>query len=596
MGLLLYRRGKFAEAAEYFRRAIQRLTLRNPNPYDGEPFYNLGLALKMQGRYQEAYDAFYKAVWNAAWRSPAYFELARLAGRFGRWEEVIDLSEDALVTNIHHHQARHLQAMALRRLGRTQEALAIVTRSLALDGLDFGAWYEKYLLTGDSSYRVLMRDNAHSYIQIALDYAHAGCFAEAIALLEEAPSSDPMVKYFQGWVHLQAGDETSARECFVRARHLPPDYCFPNQLEAVLALEAALTHCPDDPRAPYYLGNFWYAHRRYEEAIAAWERAQRLDPSFPTVHRNLGLSYMNKRHDPARALQCYEQAFRLDPTDARVFFELDQLRKRMGDDPAERLVTLERYADLVSQRDDLTIEQVMLLNALGRPEEALAILLHRTFHPWEGGEGKVTGQYVLSLVELAKRCLAEQKFDEAIALLERARVYPPNLGEGKLQGTLENHIFYYLGCAYEALGQPDRAQTCFQQASEGLLEPASPMYYNDQPPDMIFYQGLALRKIGRPSEAQDIFNRLIDYGRTHLDEAVTMDYFAVSLPDFLVFDVDLNRRNRLHCHYMMALGYLGLGAYERALEHFQAVLREEPHHLGARIHLAMVRKEQGFSQ
>ena len=38
-----------------------------------------------------------------------------------------------------------------------------------------------------------------------------------------------------------------------------------------------------------------------------------------------------------------------------------------------------------------------------------------------------------------------------------------------------------------------------------------------------------------------------------------MDYFAVSLPDFLVFDDDLNGRNRIHCQYMAALGYLGLG-------------------------------------
>jgi tetratricopeptide (TPR) repeat protein len=593
LGLLLYRRGKFAEAEGYFRRAIQRLTLRNPNPYDGEPFYNLGLALRMQGRYQEAYDAFYKAVWNAAWRSPAYFELARLAGRFGRWTEVIELCEQALVTNLHHHQARHLQAAALRRLGRAQEALDVVTHSLTLDGLDFGAWYERYLLTGDTAYRSLMRDNVHSYLQIALDYLHAGCFAEAIALLEEAPSPDPMVKYFQGWVHLQAGDESAARECFVQARNLSPDYCFPNQLEAVPALEAAIVHCPDDPRAPYYLGNFWYAHRRYEEAIAAWERAQQLDPAFPTVHRNLGLAYMNKRHDPARALQCYELAFRLDPTDARVFFELDQLRKRMGHDPAERLAALQQHADLVAQRDDLTIEQVMLLNALGRPDEALSILLSRCFHPWEGGEGKVTGQYVLSLVELARRSLAAQRFDEAIALLERARVYPPNLGEGKLQGTLENHIFYYLGCAYEALGQYERAREHFQRASEGLLEPASPMYYNDQPPDMIFYQGLALQKLNRPAEAEEVFNRLVTYGQAHLNDDVIMDYFAVSLPDFLVFDADLNRRNRIHCHYMMALGYLGLGANEQAQEHFAAVLSEEPHHLGAILHRAMLRQEQG---
>ena len=38
-------------------------------------------------------------------------------------------------------------------------------------------------------------------------------------------------------------------------------------------------------------------------------------------------------------------------------------------------------------------------------QEALNILLSRKFHPWEGGEGKVTGQYVVSLIELAKQVL-----------------------------------------------------------------------------------------------------------------------------------------------------------------------------------------------
>ncbi len=590
LGLLLYRRAKFAEAEGYFRRAIQRLTLRNPNPYDGEPFYNLGLALKMQGRFQEAFDAFYKAVWNAAWRSPAYFELARLAARSGRCDEAVELADNALVTNAHHHKARHLKAAALRHLRRVDEALGEVQHSLSLDCLDFGAWYERFLLTGDSTYRELMRGNVHSYIEIALDYAHAGFFSDAIALLDEAPLTDPMVKYFQGWVCLQAGQAEQASECFQQARELPPDYCFPNQLEAVPALQAAIAHCPEDARAPYYLGNFWYAHRRYEEAIAAWERAQALAPSFPTVYRNLGLATMNKRRDPARALQLYEQAFALDPTDARVFFELDQLRKRLGHEPAARLADLERHAALVKQRDDLTIERVTLLNVLGRPAEALDILLSRTFHPWEGGEGKVTGQYVLSLVQLARGRLAAGQPAEAISLLERAQVYPPNLGEGKLISAQENHIFYFLGCAYETLGQPERALACFQRASEGTLEPTSPMYYNDQPPDMIFYQGLALKKLNRPEGAQRVFARLVEYGQTHLNDQVVMDYFAVSLPDFLVFDEDLNRRNRLHCHYMMALGYLGQGQYDQAEEQFGLILGEEPHHLGATIHLAMLRE------
>ena len=82
---------------------------------------------------------------------------------------------------------------------------------------------------------------------------------------------------------------------------------------------------------------FWYAHRRYDEAIACWERARELEPDFPTVQRNLGLAYFNKRSDPVAALAAFERAFALDPDDARVFFELDQLYKRLNYTPQQRL-------------------------------------------------------------------------------------------------------------------------------------------------------------------------------------------------------------------------------------------------------------------
>ena len=50
MGLIHLRKGEFAEAENHFARAVRRLTFRNPNPYDGEPFYNLGLARFYQGK------------------------------------------------------------------------------------------------------------------------------------------------------------------------------------------------------------------------------------------------------------------------------------------------------------------------------------------------------------------------------------------------------------------------------------------------------------------------------------------------------------------------------------------------------------------
>ena len=476
----------------------------------------------------------------------------------------------------------------LRHTGYAAKAEQEITRSLELDPLNFAILYERHLLGGDSDYQKLMRENAHNYVEISLDYLHAGLFDKAIALLSEFPQPDPMVSYYLGFCYLQSGDLGSAKAIFAGAATLPPGFWFPNRIECVPVLESAMQHHPHDARAPYYLGNFWYAHRQYAEAVAAWEKSARLDAAFATVHRNLGLAYVNKHGDLQRGIAAYQKAFACDQNDARVFFELDRLYKKLNENPEQRLQRIEQHIGLVNQRDDLMIEYISLLNLIGRLDDALNMLLKRRFHPWEGGEGKVTGQYVISLVELAKRKLHQGDFSDAIAYLKQAQTCPPNLGEGKLIGAQENNIFYYLGCAYQQLGEAENAYHYFLKASAGLSEPASAMYYNDQPPDMIFYRGKACEKLGDDESAHQIFQKLIDYGFSHLDDDIVIDYFAVSLPDFLVFDEDLNKRNRIHCHYMMALGCLGLGRDADAAINFDTVLSLDVYHTGAVIHRAML--------
>lgn len=588
MGLLLYRRGKFAEAEAYFRSAITGLTRRNPNPYDGEPYYNLGLALKMQARYREAFDAFYKATWNAAWHDSAYFELARLAARMGDAPQALELAERALRRNWSHHRARHLKVALLRRLGRQAEALSEAELALSLDPLDVGVAWERQQLAGAPPEPGSTPLNPRNATDIALDYLHAGMVEEALALLQLHCGRDPLMHYFIAACLLQANQPNAARAACRQAAALPPDYCFPHRLECVPVLQHAIDLNPDDARAPYYLGNFWYAHRRYTEAIACWERAAALDPAFPTVQRNLGLAYFNKLGDAERAEAAYLRAFELNPADARVLFELDQLAKRRNQLPAVRLARLEQYHSLVELRDDLTIEYIALLNMLGLHTQAYAELMRRRFHPWEGGEGKTTEQYVICLVERGRALLADGEHARAAAELRQALVYPPNLGEGRLPNAQANNVYYYLGLAYAGQGDQLRAHESFTAAATGPSEPTSAMYYNDQPPDMIFYQGLARRQLGHAAEARQIFQRLADYGQAHRDDQVTMDYFAVSLPTFLVFDEDLNRRNRIHCHYMRALGLLGLGEDAAALVEFGQVLALEANHQGAIMHRALV--------
>ncbi len=588
LGRLLWRRGQFAAAERHLRAAVARLTSRNPNPYDGEAHYQLGLVLAFQGKSREAFDAFFKATWNAAWQDSAFFQLARLAAGQGAFEQALGLAGDALRRNHSHHPARHLKIALLRRLGRPEAVAAEIDIALGLDGLEYGALWERELagFGAPGGFATLARGNTHLYTELALDYARAGLHREALDLLAAAPSPDPLVHYHRAASLAALGDEDAARKAITTAEALPADGCFPHRVESLLALQTALRLQPVAARASYYVGDFWYAQRQYDEAIAAWEASRDRDPRFATVHRNLGLAYYNKRGDASRALAAYESAVALDPTDARVLFEYDQLRKRLNHAPAERLAALAARPAEVALRDDLTVEWLALLNLTGRSADALDAILARNFHPWEGGEGKAPAQYVAALVNLGLAALGTGRAAEAVETLSRALSFPLGLGEGKLPNAFDNNVHYWLGRAHMQLKDAASATRHFDLATRGSSEPASALYYNDQPPDLIFYRGLALRALGREPEARQVFATLADYGRQHVNDRVTFDYFAVSLPDFLVFDDDLSARNRIHCDYMLGLGLLGLGQVAEAIAQFTRVLDADAAHQGARHHLA----------
>ena len=101
---------------------------------------------------------------------------------------------------------------------------------------------------------------------------------------------------------------------------------------------------------------------------------------------------------------------------------------------------------------------------------------------------------------------------------------------------------------------------------------------------MIYYQGLAREALGQKKAAQAIFQKLIDYGREHSEDRVTMDYFAVSLPDMLVFEDDLTVRNRIHCLYIQGLGLLGLKDAAAAQKQFAQITALDANHSGVIIH------------
>ena len=73
-------------------------------------------------------------------------------------------------------------------------------------------------------------------------------------------------------------------------------------------MEFALKQNPNDFHAMYYLGNFYYAHERFEEGIQYWLNALQGMESYDVLLRNLGLAFWQRKDDPLEAIRYFEKA------------------------------------------------------------------------------------------------------------------------------------------------------------------------------------------------------------------------------------------------------------------------------------------------
>lgn len=549
-------RGNLKEAECYFNTAIKRLTFRHPNPESGEAHYYLGLTKCFLEDREGAYPLLYKATWNYAWRSAAYYQLATIDLAKGNARTALQHVEQSLETNATNNKALVLKAICLRALGRTDEATQTLTSLLGIDPLDHWALAEQAKLStnvtklADSS-----RNDAQTALDVAFDYADCGCFAEAMELLEQHLDGDvfpvavpnplertPMVKYVMAWLAHKADDLASAKQLLDQARAQSPDYCFPSRLHEMRVLEWAVQQAGGDRNAGYGLGNFYYDKKRHGDAITAWENASRSDPAYATLHRNLGIAYWNVQADGAKARAAYEEALSLDTEDARLVAEFAQLCGKLGEPVEQRIAFLEARRELVDMRDDASVELASLYNQSNRPGDALKLLMSRRFHPWEGGEGKVLRQYTTARLKLGEAALDNGNAEEALEHFQLALDTPDDLGEKYHLLQAKADVLYWQGKALRALGREAEAIQVFDQAASesGDFEGMAVTEYSE----LSCFKALALRELDRKGEAEALLQAIIDYAKAEVEVPAKIDYFATSLPNLLVFEEDLDETKR----------------------------------------------------
>ena len=545
-GLLLLRNGQIEESIGYFKQAIEKQIWRNPNPYSGECYYNLGVAYEFSGEYDKAYDAFFKATWSAETQSQGFYHLACLCTRKQEYAKAFEFINHSLIRNYHNMKARVLKAELMQILG--MDSTNFLTECYAMDKLSMGILYQ----LGKPIERTF------NYLKLSIDYMQYGLYEKAVEILSNCKDDNPLVEYYKGYAEYNAGNTDKAKECYCQAETMPSDYIFPNTVEEMLIFENAVLVLGNAPMASYYLGNLLYDKKQYEKATKCWEKTVSLKSDFAMPYRNLSIAYYNKQKDSAKALSAIKKACEFEPENSRFLLEPDRLSAKAGVSAVERLRVLEKHKELLDGRDVLYLAYVALLNLNGRYEEALSCLENHTFHPWEGGEGKVSGEYKTALFALAEKETAKGNYETAIELCERTLTYPENLGEGKLENVPDNKAHYLIGKCFKALGRDEKAKEHFILAAAGSSVPAPVRYYNDQPSDYIYYQGLAFAELGRKADAENAFNQLVDFGNAHIKDKIEYDFFAVSMPELEVYQDDIQKRSDEYCKHLICLGDKGL--------------------------------------
>ena len=557
MGKRELHRNRYQKGEEYFRKSVSRLTMRNPNPYQGEAYYQLGRALRMQGNAQGALDAFQKAAWDGAWYAAAMEESAEVAWSQGAGQTALDYAEKAWSRNVYSEKTNFLREVFLRKLGRLEEAAALCEASVRRDPLYSGHLWEQYRLTGKESQleelERLMRGDPFTWLDLVRDYMDLGEWEEAANVLAFCPDEYALKHYYQAYLAEAQG--ASAGDAVARGDACDTAFCNPNTFWDEQVLRQVLER---SQHVSYYLGNLYYAHGAVEEAFACWEQAAQKDPNLAPLHRNMALACFGKFGDRAGALAHMEKAFALDPTHPRMLYELVLLYKALCRPQKERLALLEAHSDLLEQRDDLFVEYITLLNSQGQVEKAIQAMHSHSFHTYEGGEGLLPKQHLLSYLLLGRKAWEAGHLEEALERFQEALTYPENYHEGRKNRPRECQVYWHIARVLEAMGRGDEAA---QWDEKGLCLPCL-LDESD------YYKAISLRALGREQEAQEFLWGMVKEAQKILASNRRFDYFA-AFPTGVPFQEDMETIQTVKAYSALAMAYGGLGQLsqmEEALE------------------------------
>lgn len=495
---LKYQAGDFAEAEGLLGRAKGR---DETNP---AVEYALGVVYRAEGKLTLAEDGFWTSIHYGGAAAPALVELGEIEIRMGHYVEAEKLLKRAVAYNPDDAFALADVSVAECLAGKPQEAAEASAKAAKEMPLLPYALAEQANVNGPDAARLkaAMNSDPENYLAVAAWYHSLGAWKSADAILQaeaaNLPAADitPMVSYYLASDARHEGDDSRAEHHAREAAASRNVAVFPNRVEDYSILVDALKADPEDAQAKYELGNFLFAHDRYDEAAKLWREAVGAGFNNSVLLRNLGLYDWQVKHDLQKAAEDYSAAIQLSPHEYRLYPDLDEIYEQEDNAGAREELFRNAPSDVLAQ-DTVQARRVVLLMEQQQYNDALTTMASRSFTPWEGGMA-VHAMYVFANLESGKRELAAKHPAEAEKYFRAAMKYPENLGTGEPSKPEIAEQLYWLGNALEAEGQDSNAKAAWKQVADQA---------EDREERCDLFTALANEKLGNKDAAQGMLER-----------------------------------------------------------------------------------------
>lgn len=507
MAQLYYRQMDYPAAFALVQKALAIDT------YDGEANYLLGLISVELGDLPTAKSGFSIAMGDVSFRSSAATELANVFLVEKDWPKAYRYAQKALAYHSNNIEALEVSALASRKIGNTQAAQVILGRIAALDATSTFQKFETFQLSNEASDEKQFVDGVtnelphESFLDLAIEYYKKGFLKEAVAVLTLAPSH-PIVNL---WLAYLIPDK---REAYLNmALGESAEFVFPHRVETAKVCEMMLkdnTHW----KLRYYYGLTLWDMQRVGEAEEQFLACGN-EPDFSGFYLAKA-KFLTSRAERFRAIA---RGAEVGPEDWRATLALAKYYLSENQ-PAKAKKIILPFLESHPEQSAIGLGYAQSLSSEKRYVETLEFLENYELLPFEGA---TVGRDLYNEVSVraAVEALKNERYDAAIALANKAKLWPPNLGVGRPYDVDERLEDYLLHLAYKGKGDRSMSEELAAKITEyehpGIKEENSKLYL----------QLLMLRQNGKEEEAEVLLTRYL----TAYPESQYMQWVAAMQQD-----------------------------------------------------------------